>query len=86
MKLFAVRDLKANVFLKPVADLNVASATRSFGLVVNEGSSMISKYPADFALYEIGDFDEVTGMITVAPAPTSLGIGTDFVEEKKVVQ
>lgn len=37
------------------------------------GNSMEAKYPEDFELCYMGDFDSVTGLLTALPAPKPLG-------------
>ncbi|MCD8566431.1 MAG: hypothetical protein LRY36_00605 [Alphaproteobacteria bacterium] len=51
---------------------------RSFGDAVNDGNSVISQHPEDFTLFEIGDFDPRTGLITLYDSKVSVGNGVDF--------
>lgn len=64
LNLFAVRDSKAEAFMPPFTATNKGLAIRSFTDAVNDKSSIFSKYPDDFVLYDLGTFDESTGIIT----------------------
>ena len=73
MKLFSVLDVKANAFLQPFADSSTISALRGFDVAVNEGKSTFSRFPDDFALMELAEFDQQTGIIKPHAAPMNLG-------------
>lgn len=75
MKLFAVLDVKANFFLKPFSDSNTINALRGFDTAVNEFGSTFNKFPDDFALCELGDFDCQTGSLVPLSNPLNLGSG-----------
>jgi len=79
-KLYAIRDLKANIFNTPVAMDNDATAIRSFGdLVSGDKTSLVALHPSDFALCFIGEFDIEKGILL--PADTGyvqLACGNDF--------
>lgn len=78
MKITAVKDLKADLFLTPSFQRSIADAIRSWEVVANEGDSLVSRFPQDFVLYHLGDFDAETGRITLSENPTSLGSAYDF--------
>lgn len=73
MKIFSVLDIKAGCYMKPFADLNTASALRSFCSVTNEKDSTFHKFPDDFALCEIAEFDMQNGVLTPFDNPINLG-------------
>lgn len=64
LQMFAIRDLKAVSFMPPYTAPNKGVAIRSFTDAVNDPSSMLSKYPDDFALFHIGSYDPETGVVT----------------------
>lgn len=66
LKIFTVRDAKANAFLPPWCIANRAMAIREFETAVNDPKSNLGKYPEDYALYECGAFDDNVGQIEVA--------------------
>lgn len=73
MKLFAILDVKSNTFSKPFAELNVASALRSFEMGASDERSTLAKFPDDFCLCELATFDEFNGSIVPHVSPMNLG-------------
>lgn len=65
MRIFSVRDAKAETYMTPFFLRNTAMAIRSFTDAVLDESTPIGKYPEDYALFEIGGFDEFTGEVEV---------------------
>lgn len=68
MKLFCVQDMVAGTFLPPFVDVTEGVAVRRLRDVMARGDHAFSSHPADYCLYEIGSFDEVSGAV----APISL--------------
>ena len=69
IKLYAVRDEKAELFLTPWPCNAVGQAIREFTQACAPGQqSALSQYPRDFALYEIGVYNQETGVL-VATTP-----------------
>lgn len=77
----AVRDLKASAFLHPHFQVSTGVAVRSFSDAVADKSSMISQHPADYQLFKVGEFDDVTGLITPILVPELLASAIEFVKE-----
>lgn len=69
-KIVSVYDVKAEFFGTPVFVKSTGEAIRSFGDAVNskEKDNNFAKYPQDFILFEIGEFDDATGELTERPA------------------
>jgi len=86
MKLFAILDLKANFYLNPFPESSSINALRGFELAVNEGKSTVSKFPDDFCLMELGDFDTLTGAITPYTSPLNLGSGRTVLRNQNNVE
>lgn len=78
MKLFAIKDHKSGIFLQPNFQKSIPDALRSWEIISNEGDSMVSRFPNDFRLYHLGDFDEQTGEISILAHPSDLGSAADF--------
>lgn len=68
-KIYSVFDEKAQVFNTPFTCGNQAVAVRSFTDICLNGANMVSKYPEDFKLYHVGNFDVVKGTITALDVP-----------------
>lgn len=82
----SILDQTAQAFFQPMYFNNKGTAIRSFSDAVNSGSGEISRHPDQYTLYQIGEFDDSTGLITVVDH-VSLGNGaqyktTDFNEDK----
>lgn len=56
-------DKKAMFFDSPFCVENDIQAARAFDQAVNDPRSTLSKYPADFALYYLGEYDSGTGAV-----------------------
>lgn len=68
LKVFSVRDEKTRTYMRPIFDAHTASALRSWSEIVNEPSSPMCKFPSDFSLYEVGQFDDEQGqLIPIVP-------------------
>lgn len=72
LRVFSVYDSKVQAYTSPFYARTVAEAQRSWIAVVNDGESMMSKHPADYALFQIGTFDEETGTIEPLEAKASI--------------
>lgn len=73
MKLFCVLDTKANFFMQPFPETSTIAALRGFDVAVNEGKSTFSKFPDDFCLMELAEFDQQTGELIPHATPQNLG-------------
>lgn len=79
MKLFSVYDKKAMFFDSPFCVENDVQAARAFEQAVNDPRSTLSKYPADFALYYLGEFEGSTGAIMSFDIPRLKHEAMEFV-------
>lgn len=87
MKLFSILDVKTGIFMRPFPEAATASAIRGFELAVNKGGeNLISQYPDDFALMELGHFDDQTGKIEVHQAPVNIATGRSLVRRPGAVE
>lgn len=77
----AVRDSAVDAFAGPVFVPNTALAVRSFRDESSKPESPIYKHPADYALFELGSFDEETGKFYNLESPRQLIRGSDIVEK-----
>lgn len=56
-----LRDEVATTFGTPITFDSVDFAVRSFGDLLSDGATLPGKHPADFSLYKIAEYDEVSG-------------------------
>jgi hypothetical protein len=67
---FAVLDVKAKAYMQPFFSPNRATAVRALAVAMRDAGSLIGKHPEDFALFEIGSFEDGSGVLTGAPGPS----------------
>lgn len=64
LKIFSIYDSKAEYYLQPFFMQTKRDAIDAFKALVNDDKSRISKHPADFTLFEVGEYDDLTGKFT----------------------
>jgi len=77
----SVFDAKAGTYGTPIFVINRGVAVRSFSDAVTSSGSEFAKHAADYSLYHIADYDNVSGMITKLNAPDFICHASDFVKE-----
>lgn len=82
MKLYSVFDSKGNFFDKPFIQRNAGDASRGFQMAVNDEKqdSMLKRFPADYTLFELGEWDELQGTVKMHEAKINLGTGLQYVK------
>lgn len=81
-KLFCVRDQKMGVYADPFPSPTPGMAERGFENAIKSGQGDISKFPQDFDLYEVAEFDPQSGVVIPLTAPKHLCSGVNFVLAK----
>lgn len=57
--------MKVGTFLAPITAATPGEAERVYSsLLSNAGAGLIHSHPRDFPLYEIGSYDEVSGLVS----------------------
>lgn len=69
LKAYSIRDSKSEVFHTPFFQKTHGEAERSFKKLTNDPSTDVNKYPEDFDLYYIGEYDDNTGKWTPEDSP-----------------
>lgn len=64
MKLFTVKDIKSSSFGAPFQSVSSGSACRVVAMSMDDKNSLLSRFPSDFEVWEVGEFDETTGLLT----------------------
>lgn len=59
----AIKDTKAEVFMPPYLYRTKADFIRTVQVEAKNPQSMLHKFPSDYELYIVGDWDEQTGII-----------------------
>lgn len=63
LKMFSLKDVKADVFGSPFVFSKVELAKRMCRDLARDSNSMLSRHPEDFHLYEIGEYEDLTGSV-----------------------
>jgi len=80
LKAFAILDLKTSTFARPFFMHNTGEAVRAIGDSCDKGTeSLLAKHPQDFVLYEIGSYDDATGLMQSNTKVTVVGPLSEFV-------
>lgn len=78
LKIYTVYDSKVEAYLQPFYVRSKGEAIRAFTETVNDPQSLVGKHPADYTLFEIGEFDDQTAKIKSLAANISLGTAIEF--------
>lgn len=73
-KVFTVYDSKSESYDRPWTAQSLGIALRSIMDVLKDTSHPFSKWPADFTLFEIGEYDEHTGSLMPYHAKINRGV------------
>lgn len=69
LHLYAVRDVKARVYMTPFFQRSAVEAVRTFSGAVNDATTVLSKYSDDFELFELGSFEDDSAAFTLHNEP-----------------
>lgn len=83
LKVFSVRDDKAKSYLQPFFMINEEVAIRAIQNTLTDESHQFAQHPHDFSLYDLGAYDDQTGMFEVNKAPEYVAHIVDLYPEKK---
>ncbi len=81
-KIFTVYDSKAESYSNPVYLNSTGPAVRTFSDSVQDPESPFAKHPADYTLFELGTFDDVTAKMELLPTPKSLFVAIEFINQE----
>lgn len=81
LKVFCIYDSKVKAFTNPMYFREAGEALRAWENTTRDESTMFSKFPADYTLFEVGYYDELTGDFTNHEAKINLGTALQFSPE-----
>lgn len=79
MFIFAVYDCKAEAYMTPFFMQSRGTAVRSFTEVSFRKDNAFSKYPEDFTLFLVGEWEDSHSRFDVYNTPISLGTGLELI-------
>lgn len=80
IKVFCVYDAKVEAFLNPFYNRTQGEAIRNFTNLANDKDSQVSLHPADYFLYQLGEYNQATGQFENLAQPKSLGPAIEYVK------
>ncbi len=81
MKIYSIRDNKAGVFNNPIFSPNDEHAKREFEMMYsNAKDGIFVRYPEDFDLYSIGEYNTDTGKIEGIDKVVNIAKGKAFIK------
>lgn len=83
LQVYAIYDGVAGAFMTPFFMQTDGQAIRAFSDNLNSEDSMLAQHPADFVLYNIGEFDDSTGEIERPLVNKNLGNGLAMKEPRE---
>lgn len=86
LRMYSIYDLKTEVFFPPLFAHNAGDAMRQLSIRASDPNSMFNRFPEDYRLYDIGDFDDVSAKIEYPNAPSFICNVTDVVKKKEEVK
>lgn len=69
LKVFAVLDVKVAAYLQPFFMRTAGEAVRAFTGAVNSPETQFGKNPEDYSLFELGEFNDMNGLLTALDHP-----------------
>lgn len=78
LKMYCLRDMKAGMSAAPFVAENDIVVSRLLRETLRQGDSMMAKYPEDFQIHHIGDWDPDSGFLTPLEGARNLGSVSDL--------
>lgn len=72
MQMLAIRDAKAEAYMQPFFAQSIGAAERSFGDLARDPKEPCGQHPEDYAMFWLGEFDALTGMVSVKEQPVMI--------------
>lgn len=85
MYIFAIYDSKSENYGRPFFVRTRGEAIRFFTEAANDRSTNIGKYPGDFTLFELGTYEDNTGIFTQHAAFINIGNAVSFYNGPTIV-
>lgn len=81
LKIYSLFDEKAKMYSQPFYMAHDGLALRAFGDLVEDKKTTVSRYPVDFTMWKLGEFDDNTGIFD-CKKPEYLAKAIDFVKSE----
>lgn len=84
LKVFCVFDSKVEAYMAPFFLRSKGEAIRAFSDMAKDNNTNVGRYPDDFSLFELGEYDDSSAKFTMLNTPYSLGVASEFVSKVSV--
>jgi hypothetical protein len=78
---YSIYDEKVKTFANPFYKPTNPSAIRDFTDLAKDQNTTIGRHPEDYTLYQIGEYDDQTGLMKPYEQLNNLGKATQYTEE-----
>lgn len=78
LKVFAIHDVKADLYGPPFTMNNQAEALRAFADLADDSNTTIGKHPGDYRLMMVAEWDNVKGKYEQLEDNVNLGFASDY--------
>lgn len=78
VKMVSVYDSAVGAYLPPQFLRSKGEAIRAFINAIGDPKSQFFQHPADYTLFELGEFDDQTGRFEIFAAPIPYGTALEF--------
>lgn len=82
---FSILDTKSHLYGPPFYSRHTGEALRNFTELVNDDRSTVSKYPSDFQLVQLAEFNDEDGVFNPIK-PIYLGAGDQYAKPSAQLQ
>lgn len=83
LKIYAVRDVKADAYGTLICCPTKGLALRAFADACADPRSPMAQYPSDYTLYELGTFDPASGSVTGHKVPEYVASAVETIAKSK---
>lgn len=80
LTMFAIYDSAAKYYKSVWFEKHKADVLREFAKACNDSKTYLNQNPTDFVLFQLGEFDELSGAGVVYDAPERLGVAIEFIK------
>lgn len=81
IKIYSIYDNKAEAYMEPFFATTAGLAIRRFADTANNPDTMLFRHPNDFALYEIGTFNDKAGTVNCHKNAKNLGLAAEYISK-----
>lgn len=86
VQIYSIYDKTAKTYNRPMEIINKGKAMQVFQAMVNEKEkqSDLSRWPDQFSLYHIADFDNETGKLDAFTEPQHIANGVEVLQQENI--